>query len=169
VVLDPVMVASSGDWLLAGDAIDVLKRVLVPRALVVTPNLPEAATLLGMPVAESENDMREQAQLLLALGAQAVVIKGGHAQGRDSVDLLVDRNGAVALPLARIASRHTHGTGCALSAAIAAGLARGLDLEPATRLAKRYVHAAIAAADSLAIGSGSGPVHHFHALWPRSG
>jgi hydroxymethylpyrimidine/phosphomethylpyrimidine kinase len=169
VVLDPVMVASSGDRLLADDAIDVLKRVLVPRALVVTPNLPEAATLLGMPVAESENDMREQAQRLLALGAQAVVIKGGHAQGRDSVDLLVDGNGAVALPLARIASRHTHGTGCALSAAIAAGLARGLDLEPATRLAKRYVHAAIAAADSLAIGSGSGPVHHFHALWPRSG
>jgi hydroxymethylpyrimidine/phosphomethylpyrimidine kinase len=113
--------------------------------------------------------MREQAQRLLALGAQAVVIKGGHAQGRDSVDLLVDRNGVVALPLSRIASRHTHGTGCALSAAIAAGLARGLDLEAATRLAKRYVHAAIAAADSLAIGSGSGPVHHFHALWPGLG
>jgi hydroxymethylpyrimidine/phosphomethylpyrimidine kinase len=167
VVLDPVMVASSGDRLLARDAIDVLKRVLIPRALVLTPNLPEAAALLGLPVAESEDDMREQAQRLLALGAKAVVIKGGHAQGADSVDLLVDRSGVVALPLIRIASRNTHGTGCAFSAAIAAGLARGLELEEATRSAKRYVHAAIAAAGTLAIGSGSGPVHHFHALWPR--
>jgi hydroxymethylpyrimidine/phosphomethylpyrimidine kinase len=166
VVLDPVMVASSGDRLLAADAIDVLKRVLVPRALVLTPNLPEAAALLGLPVAETQDDMREQAQRLLALGAKAVVIKGGHAQGRDSVDLLVDRNGAVALPLVRIASRNTHGTGCAFSAAIAAGLAKGMDLAEATRSAKAYVHAAIAAADTLAIGSGPGPVHHFHALWP---
>jgi hydroxymethylpyrimidine/phosphomethylpyrimidine kinase len=166
VVLDPVMVASSGDRLLAGDAIDLLKRVLVPRALVLTPNLPEAAALLGLPVAETQDDMREQAQRLLALGAKAVVIKGGHAEGRDSVDLLVDRNGAVALPMVRIASRNTHGTGCAFSAAIAAGLAKGLELEAATRSAKRYVHAAIAAADALAIGSGPGPVHHFHAMWP---
>jgi hydroxymethylpyrimidine/phosphomethylpyrimidine kinase len=166
VVLDPVMLASSGDRLLALDAIDVLKRVLIPRALVLTPNLPEAAALLGVPVAESEDEMRAQAQRLLALGAQAVVLKGGHAQGRDSVDLLVDRDGAVALPLIRIASRNTHGTGCAFSAAIAAGLAEGLDVEAATRSAKRYVHAAIAAADTLAIGSGPGPVHHFHALWP---
>jgi hydroxymethylpyrimidine/phosphomethylpyrimidine kinase len=167
VVLDPVMVASSGDRLLAADAIDVLKRVLVPRALVLTPNLPEAAALLGLPVAETQDDMREQAERLLALGAKAVVIKGGHAHGRDSVDLLVDRNGAVALPLVRIASRNTHGTGCAFSAAIAAGLAKGMDLGEATRSAKAYVHAAIAAADTLAIGSGPGPVHHFHALWPR--
>jgi hydroxymethylpyrimidine/phosphomethylpyrimidine kinase len=166
VVLDPVMVASSGDRLLSPDAIDVLKRVLVPRALVLTPNLPEAAALLGMPVAETEHDMREQAHRLLALGAKAVVIKGGHAQGRNSVDLMVDRNGAVALPLIRIASRNTHGTGCAFSAALAAGLANGMDLEPATWSAKRYVHAAIAAADTLEIGAGPGPVHHFHALWP---
>jgi hydroxymethylpyrimidine/phosphomethylpyrimidine kinase len=166
VVLDPVMVASSGDRLLAPDAIEVLKSVLIPRALVLTPNLPEAAALLGMPVAETQDDMREQAQRLLALGAQAVVIKGGHARGEISVDLLVDRNGTVALPLIRLESRNTHGTGCAFSAAIAAGLARGLDLEGATRSAKRYVHAAIAAADTLAIGSGSGPVHHFHAIWP---
>jgi hydroxymethylpyrimidine/phosphomethylpyrimidine kinase len=169
VVLDPVMVASSGDRLLAGDAIDVLKRVLIPRALVLTPNLPEAAALLDSPEAKTQDEMRAQAQRLLALGAQAVVIKGGHGQGRDSVDLLVDRNGAVALPLARIASRNPHGTGCAFSAAIAAGLAKGMDLEAATRFAKRYVHAAIAAADSLAIGSGPGPVHHFHAIWPGPG
>jgi hydroxymethylpyrimidine/phosphomethylpyrimidine kinase len=166
VVLDPVMVASSGDRLLAADAIDVLKRVLIPRALVLTPNLPEAAALLGLPEAESEDDMRAQAQRLLALGAKTVVLKGGHARGRDSVDLLVDSNGAVALPLVRIASRSSHGTGCAFSAAIAAGLAKGLDVEQATRSAKRYVHAAIAAADTLEIGSGSGPVHHFHAVWP---
>ncbi len=166
VVLDPVMVASSGDELLAPAAIDVLKRVLIPRALVLTPNLPEAAALLGVPLARTQEDMRAQAEALLALGAKAIVIKGGHAQGRDSVDLLVDRSGAVALPLTRIASRNTHGTGCAFSAAIAAGLAKGMELEVATRFAKRYVHAAIAAADTLAIGSGPGPVHHFHALWP---
>jgi hydroxymethylpyrimidine/phosphomethylpyrimidine kinase len=160
------MAASSGERLLAPDAIDVLKRVLIPRALVVTPNLPEAAALSGTPVAQSQDDMREQARALLALGAKAVVIKGGHAQGCDSVDLLVDRNGAVALPMIRIASRSPHGTGCAFSAAIAAGLAKGLDLEAATRSAKRYVHAAIAAAGTLAIGSGPGPVHHFHAIWP---
>src|ERR1700681_3686796 len=148
VVLDPVMLASSGDRLLAPDAIDVLKRVLIPRALVLTPNLPEAAALLGVPMAESEDDMRAQGHALLALGAEAVVIKGGHAQGRDSVDLLVDRNGAVALPLIRIASRNTHGTGCAFSAAIAAGLAKGPGVEGATPGAQRYVHAASAAADT---------------------
>jgi hydroxymethylpyrimidine/phosphomethylpyrimidine kinase len=167
VVLDPVMVASSGDRLLTGDAIDVLRRVLIPRAAVLTPNLPEAAALLGLPVAETQDHMREQAERLLAMGAKAVVLKGGHAQGADSVDLLVDRKGAVALPLSRIASRNTHGTGCAFSAALAAGLAKGLELEEATRSAKLYVHAAIAAADALAIGSGPGPVHHFHAMWPR--
>jgi hydroxymethylpyrimidine/phosphomethylpyrimidine kinase len=167
VVLDPVMVASSGDRLLAPDAIEVLKRVLIPCAAVLTPNLPEAAALLGLPVAETQDQMHEQAQRLLAMGAKAVVLKGGHAQGRDSVDLLVDRNGAVALPLTRIASRNTHGTGCAFSAALAAGLAKGMELEEATRSAKLYVHAAIAAADALAIGSGPGPVHHFHAMWPR--
>lgn len=165
VVLDPVMVASSGEELLAPAAIDVLKRVLIPRALLLTPNLPEAAALLGVPVAQTQDDMRAQAQALLDLGAKAVVLKGGHAHGRDSVDLLVDRSGTVALPLVRIASRNTHGTGCAFSAAIAAGLAKGMELEPATRFAKRYVHAAIAAADTLAVGSGPGPVHHFHALW----
>jgi hydroxymethylpyrimidine/phosphomethylpyrimidine kinase len=169
VVLDPVMVASSGDRLLAPAAVAVLMRALVPRAALLTPNLPEAAAMLGLPMAETEDEMRDQAQRLLALGAQAVVIKGGHAQGRSSVDLLVDRNGVVALPLSRLATRNTHGTGCAFSAAIAAGLAKGMELEAATRSAKDYVHAAIAAADALAIGSGSGPVHHFHAVWPGRG
>jgi hydroxymethylpyrimidine/phosphomethylpyrimidine kinase len=167
VVLDPVMVASTGEPLLAADALEALKRALLPLATVVTPNLPEAAALIGTRMAESEAEMHAQARALLALGAKAVVIKGGHAQGETSVDLLVDQRGVVALPLARLPSRNTHGTGCAFSAAIAASLAKGLDLEAAVRAAKDYVHAAIAAADSLAIGSGAGPVHHFHALWSK--
>jgi hydroxymethylpyrimidine/phosphomethylpyrimidine kinase len=166
VVLDPVMVASSGERLMAADAVDVLKRELIPLALVLTPNLPEAAALLGVREAQTPDEMLAQAQALLAFGATAVVIKGGHGAGPDSVDLLVDRNTVVALPLARIDSRNTHGTGCAFSAALAAGLAKGMELEAAVRSAKRYVHAAIAAADSLTIGSGEGPVHHFHATWP---
>jgi hydroxymethylpyrimidine/phosphomethylpyrimidine kinase len=167
VVLDPVMVASSGDRLLAPDAIEVLKRELIPRVLVLTPNLPEAAALLGTAEARTQDEMRAQAQALLALGVPAVVIKGGHRKGQSSVDLLVDRNGVVALPLTRLAARNTHGTGCAFSAAIAAGLARGMELPEATQAAKAYVHAAIAAADTLEIGSGPGPVHHFHGVWPR--
>jgi hydroxymethylpyrimidine/phosphomethylpyrimidine kinase len=110
--------------------------------------------------------MRQQARALLALGPNTVVLKGGHATGAESIDLIVDRNGAVVLPSRRIQSRNTHGTGCAFSAAIAAGLAKGLGVEAAVRAAKRYVHAAIAAADTLGVGSGSGPVHHFHAIWP---
>src|SRR5258708_18807676 len=112
VVLDPVMAASSGDRLLAGGAIEVLKRELIPRALVLTPNLPEAAALLGAAQAQTEDEMRAQAEALRALGAQAVVIKGGHGTGQSSVDLLVDRNGAVALPLERLGTRNTHSTGC---------------------------------------------------------
>jgi hydroxymethylpyrimidine/phosphomethylpyrimidine kinase len=166
VVLDPVMMASSGERLLAADAIAVLMRELFPRVMVLTPNLPDAAVLLGVRVAQSEDEMRDQAQRLLALGPKAVVLKGGHGQGPDSIDLLVDGTGAVALPLLRIASRNTHGTGCAFSAAIAAGLAQGMDLQAATRAAKSYVHAAITAANMLEIGSGPGPVHHFHAMWP---
>jgi hydroxymethylpyrimidine/phosphomethylpyrimidine kinase len=168
VVLDPVMVASSGDRLLAPEAIDALTRLLIPRALVVTPNLPEAAALVGGPQARTEDDMQAQAGRLLALGAKAVVIKGGHGEGPNSVDLLVDRNCVVALRLERIASRNSHGTGCAFSAAVAAGLAKGMGLEDAVRAAKRYVHAAIAAADRLGIGSGNGPVQHFHGIWPAT-
>ena len=167
VVLDPVMVASTGERLLAADAVDVLKRVLLPRVMVLTPNLPEAAALLDTKAAQTQDEMHAQARQLLVLGPRAVVIKGGHGQGQSSVDLLVDRSGAVALPAARLASRNTHGTGCAFAAAIAAGLAKGLELTGAVRAAKDYVHAAIAAADALEIGSGAGPVHHFHALWRR--
>ena len=165
VVLDPVMVATSGDRLLSADAIDVLLRVLIPRARVITPNLLEAAALLDRPVAESENGMRGQAERFLLLGAQAVLIKGGHGSGAESVDLLVERDTVTRLAAPRIDTPNTHGTGCTLSSAIAASLAKGLALADATREAKAYVTAAIAAADRLSVGLGRGPVHHFHRWW----
>jgi hydroxymethylpyrimidine/phosphomethylpyrimidine kinase len=165
VVLDPVMVATSGDRLLAPDAIDVLKRVLMPHALVVTPNLPEAAALLDAPIARTEAEMRAQGERLLALGARAVLIKGGHGSGAESVDLLIEPAACTRLAADRIATHNTHGTGCTLSSAIAAGLAKGLDLAEAARVAKAYVTAGLAAANRIKIGSGHGPVHHFHAWW----
>jgi len=165
VVLDPVMIAASGDRLLAGGAVDVLRRVLIPRALVVTPNLPEAAALLDGPVARDEAEMREQAERIKALGCRAVLVKGGHGQGAQSVDILVGPAGTARFVADRIATQNTHGTGCTLSSAIAAGLAKGLELARAVGEAKHYVTAAIAAADRLRIGSGHGPTHHFHAWW----
>jgi hydroxymethylpyrimidine/phosphomethylpyrimidine kinase len=165
IVLDPVMVASSGDRLLRPDAVDTLRKRLIPMALVITPNLPEAAVLLDRPVAEDEMAMRGQAERLLLAGAQAVLIKGGHGTGQDSVDLLVDSRTVTRLRAPRFSTANTHGTGCTLSSAIAAGLAKGLALVEAAREAKNYVTHAIAEADRLAIGSGHGPVHHFHAWW----
>jgi hydroxymethylpyrimidine/phosphomethylpyrimidine kinase len=165
VVLDPVMVAASGDRLIAPEAVAVLKRELFPRALIVTPNLPEAAALVDMPVATSEIEIRAQADRILALGARAVLMKGGHGSGAESVDLLAERENVTRLAARRIATGNTHGTGCTLSSAIAAGLAKGDDLVTAVRAAKTYVTAAIEAADRLAIGAGHGPVHHFHEWW----
>jgi hydroxymethylpyrimidine/phosphomethylpyrimidine kinase len=169
VVLDPVMVATSGDRLLKTEAIEHLRTVLMPKALIVTPNLPEAAALLDAPVAADEAAMRDQAQRLLALGARAVLIKGGHAPnlggGAESVDLFVEPGRVERLSAPRFATDNTHGTGCTLSSAIAAGLAKGLPLADAVRSAKTYVTLAIAAADRLSVGSGHGPVHHFHRSW----
>jgi len=165
VVLDPVMVATSGDRLLAPAAVESLRRVLIPRALVITPNIPEAAALLEAPPAQSESAMREQADRLIGLGARAVLIKGGHHEGAESVDLLVEETRHTRLAASRVETRNTHGTGCTLSSAIAAGLAKGLGLLEAVRDAKDYVTAAIGAADRLTIGSGHGPVHHFHRWW----
>jgi len=165
VVLDPVMIAASGDRLLAAEAVDVLRRILIPRARIITPNLPEAAALLDGPVAGNEAEMHRQGERLLALGCGAVLMKGGHGEGPESVDLLVEPTGVARFAAARIATRNTHGTGCTLSSAIAAGLAKGRDLATAVGEAKSYVTAAIAAADRLAIGSGHGPTHHFHAWW----
>jgi hydroxymethylpyrimidine/phosphomethylpyrimidine kinase len=165
VVLDPVMVATSGDRLLNPDAIDVLKRVLIPRALVITPNLAEAATILEEPLARSEDEMLAQAGRLRDRGAQTVLIKGGHSEGAESVDMLVQATSFTRLATPRIDTKNTHGTGCTLSSAIAAGLAKGLDLVTAAREAKVYVSDAIAASGRVAIGSGCGPVHHFHRWW----
>jgi hydroxymethylpyrimidine/phosphomethylpyrimidine kinase len=164
VVLDPVLAASSGDTLLAPSAIGRL-QALMSRARIITPNLLEAAALLDAPVAQSENDMRLQAQTLLALGPGAVLIKGGHGSGPESVDLLVEADSCERFAAPRLATGNTHGTGCTLSSAIAAGLAKGLPLAQAVREAKAYVSAAIAAADQLKIGSGRGPLHHFYRWW----
>jgi hydroxymethylpyrimidine/phosphomethylpyrimidine kinase len=159
------MVAASGDVLLDEDAIDTLRTVLLPRATVITPNLPEAAKLLGIDAANTETEMVEQARRLKALGAKAVLVKGGHADGPEAVDLLLDAEGELRLAAPRLATRNTHGTGCTLSSAIAAELAKRASLREAVVAAKAYVTAAIAAADELEIGKGRGPVQHFHAWW----
>jgi len=165
VVLDPVMVATSGDRLIAEEAVAVLRERLLPRADLITPNLPEAAVLLGETEAD-EAGAEDHARRLLALGARAVLVKGGHGTGPSSVDHLVIGGGeGRRLTAPRIATRNTHGTGCTLSAAIAAGLARGMPLVEAVTAAKDYLTAALRAADGLAIGEGHGPVHHFHAMW----
>jgi hydroxymethylpyrimidine/phosphomethylpyrimidine kinase len=165
VVLDPVMVATSGDRLLVPEAVEALRRRLIPGALLITPNLPEAAALLDEAVAGNEDEMRAQGERLLALGPAAVLVKGGHGDAPESVDILLERRGSTRFPAARIATRNTHGTGCTLSSAIAAGLAKGVPLHDAIATAKAYVTAAIAASERLTIGHGSGPVHHFHAHW----
>ena len=164
VVVDPVMVATSGDRLLSPDAIDALRTRLFPRASLITPNLPEAAALLGEAIAESDADIEAQGRRLLALGCPAVLIKGGHGHGPESTDWLIDGASVIRLAAPRIDTRNTHGTGCSLSSAIAAGLAKGQELEAAVRAAKAYISAAIAAADRLNVGHGHGPIHHFHAF-----
>jgi hydroxymethylpyrimidine/phosphomethylpyrimidine kinase len=165
VVLDPVMVATSGDRLLAADAVEALRTKLIPRAALVTPNLPEAAALLDEPVAASEAEIERQGKRLLSFGCPAVLIKGGHGKGSESTDYLVTESGVIALSAPRVATQNTHGTGCSLSSAIAAGLAKGEDMETAVRNAKAWVSAAIAAADRFAVGHGHGPIHHFHRFY----
>lgn len=165
VVFDPVMVAASGDPLVADEAVAVLIDVLVPKADLITPNLHEAARMLDGSIAQDEAEMSHQAERLKALGATAVLLKGGHGGGAESVDLLLTNKGETWLRAPRHKTRNTHGTGCTLSSAIAAGLAKGAPLEEAVRLAKIYITDAIAAADSLQIGAGHGPVHHFFEFW----
>jgi len=165
VVLDPVMVATSGDRLLAAEAVEALRTKLIPLAAVITPNLPEAAALLDEPVAASEAAIENQGKRLLALGCAAVLIKGGHGQGAESTDYLIGPDGTIALAAPRVATKNTHGTGCSLSSAIAAGLARGESMEAAVRNAKAWVSAAIASADRFSVGHGHGPIHHFHRFY----
>ncbi len=164
VVVDPVMVATSGDRLLSPDAVEALKRELFPRAVIITPNLPEAAALLYAPIAASEGEIEVQGRRLLNFGCPAVLIKGGHGKGAESVDFLVTKNSVERLAAKRVDTKNTHGTGCTLSSAIAAGLAKGESLQVAIRNAKSYVSAAIASADRLGVGHGHGPVDHFHAF-----
>ncbi len=166
VVLDPVMVAKSGDRLLRSEAVAALRSELVPLATVLTPNLPEAGDLLGRAVGEDVGDMRTAAHELRGLGAQTVLVKGGHGTREALVDLFFDGSLAVELPAQRIATKNTHGTGCTLSSAIAALLPQRPDVASAVRDARDYVLAAIRESDQLHVGSGHGPLHHFHALWP---
>jgi hydroxymethylpyrimidine/phosphomethylpyrimidine kinase len=165
VVLDPVMVATSGDRLLSADTVASLRTNLIPRAALITPNLPEAAALLDEPVASDQAAIAGQGKRLLAIGCPAVLIKGGHGEGAESIDYLFSAAGTIALAAPRILTSHTHGTGCSLSSAIAAGLAKGDAMETAVRNAKAFISAAIAAADRLDVGHGHGPVHHFHRLY----
>jgi hydroxymethylpyrimidine/phosphomethylpyrimidine kinase len=165
VVLDPVMVATSGDRLLSADAIDALRTKLIPQVSILTPNLPEAAALLDEPVASGEAAIESQGRRLMAAGCPAVLIKGGHGQGPESMDYLFDRDGVTALPARRIATANTHGTGCSLSSAIAAELAKGADLRTAVRDAKAWITTAIAQADRFTVGHGHGPIHHFHKFY----
>lgn len=165
IVLDPVMVATSGDRLLAQDAVEALRSELLPMALVVTPNLHEAAALTGSDFAPDERAMEAQARAILSLGPQWVLIKGGHGETDESVDLLIGQGEVIRLAARRIDTKNTHGTGCTLSSAIAAELAKGADLVAAARAAKEYVTGAIAAADRLQVGHGHGPLNHFYKTW----
>ncbi|MDD9728763.1 bifunctional hydroxymethylpyrimidine kinase/phosphomethylpyrimidine kinase [Mameliella sp. AT18] len=161
VVLDPVMVAKGGDRLLRAPAVAALRDML-PFASVITPNLPEAADLLGCAEAATTEEMIRQARALLALGPSAVLLKGGHLSGDRSPDLLLSPDVEAWFDGPRTATRNTHGTGCTFSSALATALGSGLAITEAADRAKRYISAAIAAADRLSVGTGHGPVHHFH-------
>lgn len=166
-VVDPVMIATSGDPLIRPEAVTAMVETLFPRAALVTPNLAEAAALTGARLATDLDAMERQGEAIRAMGARAVLMKGGHSEGPDAVDLLVSAEGSRLFSAPRVETRHTHGTGCTLSAAIAAGLAKGQELEQATAEAKSYLTAALGAGRDLGLGRGNGPVHHFHALWAR--
>lgn len=165
VVLDPVMVAKSGDRLLAADAVSALRERLLPRVDLITPNLPEAADLLDADEAGDEQTMLTHAQRLLELGAARLLLKGGHLPGSASDDLLVAPEGTQWFRGSRIPTRNTHGTGCTLSSAIAALRPQRATWIEAVRDAKSYLTGALKAADQLAVGHGHGPVHHFYRWW----
>lgn len=163
-VVDPVMVATSGDNLLDADAIDAVRHRLLPRATLVTPNIPEAARLLGEPEGASEADLLRQARAILGFGAKAVLLKGGHGSGDNAIDVLVTADSTMTFAMPRVTTTATHGTGCTLSAAIAALLASGADLEKAVERAKAYVWNALLAGQDLGLGQGHGPLDHLYAI-----
>ena len=166
IVLDPVMIAKSGDRLLQKEAVQALAKLLLPLAAVITPNLPEAAVLLGRPL-ERLVEMEQAARDLARLGPAAILLKGGHLGGERSPDLLYQRqeDRVTLLDGSRVQTANTHGTGCTLSSAIAAGLARGLALAEAVRRAKEYLTGALQRGAAYRLGSGHGPVHHFWEHW----
>ena len=167
VVLDPVMVATSGDRLIASDTVQVLVRELFPRAALITPNLDEAALLLQQPITDAQ-ELDAAAQALLAMGAQAVLLKGGHLPGDALVDVLLQPGQPLLrMGSARIPSRNVHGTGCSLSSAIAAHLALGQGLADAVQAARYFIRAAIAAGAAVKTGQGHGPLNHGHAPQPN--
>jgi hydroxymethylpyrimidine/phosphomethylpyrimidine kinase len=161
IVVDPVMVATSGDLLIQKSAVAVLRTKLVPLATVVTPNIPEAEVLTGMKLGTA-GEIREAARRIVKMGARTVIVKGGHLKG-PAIDLFFDGRMFVALKALRIRTNNTHGTGCTLSAAIAANLAKGQKVEAAVTNAKRYITDALR--HSYRIGSGHSPVHHFYKYW----
>ena len=165
VVLDPVMVATSGDRLLHEDAIETLRRDLLPLATIVTPNLPEAALLTGTSMAKTDTEIAQQAELILKAGTKAVLIKGGHGDGPESTDYLFADGAMQALSAPRVETKNDHGTGCTLAAAITAHLAKGYELREAVELSKDYLNGALDAGRGLAVGHGRGPVHHFYRWW----
>jgi hydroxymethylpyrimidine/phosphomethylpyrimidine kinase len=165
VVLDTVMVAKSGDLLLAPEAVDTVRQLLLPQVALITPNLPEAAALLHCQPAGDEQQMREQGRALLALGCQGVLMKGGHLGGEDSPDWLFTPQGEQRFVTRRVNTRHTHGTGCTLSAALAALRPRYPDWADTVNAAKHYLQGALEQADTLEVGQGIGPVHHFYQWW----
>jgi hydroxymethylpyrimidine/phosphomethylpyrimidine kinase len=167
VVLDPVMVAKGGDRLLSDAAVTTLIERLVPLATILTPNLPEAAALLGEPILDEVGEMPALAARLLSLGAGAVLLKGGHLTSETSPDYLAQASGGCWLEADRFTTPNTHGTGCTLSSALAARFAQSDDPLLAARTAKAYVAGAIEHADELRVGHGHGPTHHFHALWDK--
>lgn len=168
IILDPVMIAKGGASLLDPDAIAVVRDALLPIATILTPNLPEAAQLLGMPVAQARDEMADQGRKLCALGADAVLMKGGHLPDADCPDCLVTPSNITWFEGARTLTRNTHGTGCTLSSALAAQLAKTGDVHDAVAAAKSYVSHAITHADQLSVGSGHGPTHHFAELYRAS-
>ncbi len=166
IVLDPVMVAKSGDPLLHDDAIEALKSALIPIASIITPNIPEAARLLRRKEEYVKANKEAATERLLSLGCGSILLKGGHDQDcAESTDLYFDGNNFRYLPAPRTETRNTHGTGCSLSSAICAELAKKQGMELAVFNAKQYVSQAIAFADVLNVGTGHGPIHHFHQIW----
>lgn len=164
IILDPVMVAQSGDRLLTDDAAGRLRSELLPLASAITPNIPEAEVLLGQ---KFEGNMKDFARRLMKLGARAVLLKGGHLEGETSKDVYADEHHIEILEHKRIQTKNNHGTGCTLSSALAAYMARGLPAHEAARHAKKYVTEALQSSKSLEVGHGAGPVHHFHSLWEQ--